>query len=100
MALKASTKPKVKINWIKAISGNNIRCQLIPSPPNTQNIRTIIQLIKKFTKPLIATDIGRISLGKYTFFNIFAFAITTAAPCVIPVVKKVQGIKAVIKNIV
>ena len=45
MALKASTKPKVKINWIKAISGNNIRCQLIPSPPNTQNIITMYPTI-------------------------------------------------------
>lgn len=36
--------------------------------------------IKKLTRPLAATDIGKISLGKYTFFIIPALVLTLMIP--------------------
>ena len=64
MALNARIKPRDNINCIIAINGSNNKCQLTPSPPPTQNRKIITQLIKKFTNPDKATEIGKISLGK------------------------------------
>ena len=68
-------------------------------PVKIKKIKIIIQEIKKLTSPLVTIEIGKISLGKYTFFKIFPLAITVLAPCVITIVKKFQGINAHIKNI-
>ena len=40
---------------------------LKPIPLNSKKIIIIMQDIKKFTNPLVTTEIGNISLGKYTF---------------------------------
>ena len=48
----------------------------------------IIVEIRKFIAPLITLDIGKISLGKYTFFTILSFIITLSVPAVTVVVKK------------
>ena len=49
--------------------------------------------ITKFTASLVTTDIGKISLGKYTFFSIFPFSIIVNDDLDIAVEKKFQGIK-------
>lgn len=47
---------------------------LIPIPPKITNARIIIVDIKKLTASLVTIEIGKISLGKYTFFyNISIF---------------------------
>ena len=58
------------MNCNSAIKGTIIMCQEIPTPEKIQNMIIITHEIKKLTRPLKATDIGNISLGKYTFFNI------------------------------
>ena len=55
--------------------------------------------ITKLTAALVTTEIGKISLGKYTFFTILALAIITPVDCVTIVVKNVQGIKPTHRNI-
>ena len=57
----------------------------------------MIQEIKKLTNPLKTCEINKISLGKYTFFIIPAFALIEVVPALTVVKKKVQGIKPVIK---
>ena len=53
--------------------------------------------IKKLTKLLVTLDIGKITLGKYTFFIISALNNTEFIPALIALVKKVQGIIPEIK---
>ena len=59
----------------------------------------IIVDITKFTASLVTTDIGNISLGKYTFFIILPFSIIVEAERVMAVEKNVHGIKPQHKNI-
>ena len=76
------------------INGYNNKYHDNPIPDPNTNARIIIVEITKFTAPLVTTEIGRISLGKYTFFIISAFPITVKAAYVIAVVKYVHGISA------
>ena len=57
----------------------------------------MIQEIKKLTNPLNTCEINKISLGKYTFLIIPAFALIEVVPVLTVVKKNVQGIKPVIK---
>ena len=57
----------------------------------------MIQEIKKLTNPLKTCEINKISLGKYTFLIIPAFALIEVVPVLTVVKKNVQGIKPVIK---
>ena len=54
--------------------------------------------IKKLIKPAKTTLIGRISLGKYTFFIIPPLIHTQLHPDVTTVVKNTHGITPVIRN--
>ena len=65
-----------------------------PRPAPSTNAKIIIVDIKKLTAPLVTTDIGNISLGKYTFLIISPFPIMVKAACDIVVVKYVHGINA------
>ena len=66
---------------------------LIPIPPKITNARIIIVDIKKLTASLVTIEIGKISLGKYTFFTIFPFYTMVNADLVIADEKNVHGIK-------
>ena len=67
--------------------------------PEINKAATIIkQDIMKLSKLLVTIVIGKISLGKYIFFKIPAFAITQPAHWVIDKLKKFQGIKAITKK--
>ena len=72
---------------------------VIPKPPNTTNPSIISDAIKKLTASLVTTDIGIISLGKYTFFIIFPFSTNENADLFIAVAKKFHGIKPQHTNI-
>ena len=61
-------------------------------PPNITNPNIIIVDIKKFTPSLVTTEIGKISLGKYTFFILFPLSIMVAAPLNTTDEKYCQGI--------
>ena len=63
-----------------ANTGNKIICHDNPTPPNKQNNIIMIDDIKKFTNPLVATDIGSISLGKYTFLIIPSLTLIVIIP--------------------
>ena len=65
---------------------------LIPNPPKTTNAIIIIVDIKKFTASLVTIEIGKISLGKYTFFSKFPFSTIVNAALLIVEEKKVHGI--------
>ena len=54
--------------------------------------------ITKLTASLVTTDIGNISLGKYTFFIIFPFSIIVLDDLIITVEKNVHGINAEHRN--
>ena len=71
---------------IKIIANDNTYCASItsgsskiyqekPIPLHSKNMKIIGRDIKKLTRPLVATDIGSISLGKYTFLIIPAFPV-------------------------
>ena len=65
---------------------------LIPTPYPITNAIIIIVDIIKFIASLVTTDIGNISLGKYTFFTIFPFSTIVNDVLDIAVEKKVHGI--------
>jgi hypothetical protein len=65
--------PSARKYSTKAINGKNIICQENPTLENNININIIMHEIKKLIKPEVATEIGNISLGKYTFLIILAF---------------------------
>jgi len=44
---------------------------VMPNPLNNTKASMITVEIKKFTASLVTIDIGKISLGKYTFFKMF-----------------------------
>ena len=69
----------------------------MPYPKAKQKTKIITQEIIKFTSPLNTCEINKISLGKYTFFIIPAFALIEVVPALTVVKKKVQGIKPVIR---
>ncbi len=71
----------------------------IPIPPNMTNPSIIIVDIRKFITSAVTTDIGIISLGKYTFFMIFPFSINVNAALFIATEKKLQGTSPQHKNI-
>ena len=79
---------------INNINGYNKIYFVIPKPVPNTNAKIIIVDIKKLTAPLVTTDIGNISLGKYTFLIISPLPIIVNADCVIVVVKYVYGINA------
>ena len=85
---------------INTINGKKIMCQLIPIPEIKRAKIIIIHDIKKLIKLLVSIETGIISLGKYIFFNIPAFAIIHEAHWIIDVLKKFHGIKAITKNTV
>ena len=100
-----SLKYTVKLEKIKAIPIDTIYCIakirkyhnqfiFIPRPLTKTNITIIIVEIKKFIASLVTTDIGNISLGKYTFLIIFPLSIITPAPLITTLLKYCQGIKA------
>ena len=60
-------------------------------------IMRIKQAIKKLTSPLNVADIGKISLGKYTFLITPALFLILPIPSPITVVKKFHGITPQIK---
>ena len=91
--------PKLIINWRIAITGSNTKCHEVPTPYETQNNNVMIHEIKKFTKPLNATDNGRISLGKYTFLIIPALFLMTETPWDSTEVKNVHGMIATTRKI-
>ena len=57
-------------------------------------------VIKKLIHCDTVTDIGIISLGKYTFLRIIPLILIQLVPDTTAVVKKFHGIKATIINIV
>ena len=61
-------------------------------PPKITNAIMMMVDIIKFTASLVTTEIGNISLGKYTFFIILPFSIIVEAERVIAVEKNVHGI--------
>ena len=63
-----------------------------PIPPKITKPNIIIVDIKKFTPSLATIEIGKISLGKYTFFIMFALSTITAAPLKTIDEKYCQGI--------
>ena len=65
-----------------------------PIPLATTNPIIIMVDIKKFTPSLVTIDIGKISLGKYTFFIIFPLSIIVAAPLNTTLEKYCHGINA------
>ncbi len=71
---------------------------LIPTPEPSKKRTIIKQEIKKLTTQLATTEIGIISLGKYTFFKIFPLLITEKLDEAIVVVKKFHGSNATIRN--
>ena len=79
-------------NCIAKITKYHKMFQDNPIPPNITKPNIIIVAIKKFTPSLATTDIGRISLGKYTFLIMFALSTTTAAPLSTTDEKYCQGI--------
>ena len=91
IALVIKIIPNDKIYWHNITSGNNKIYQLKPRPLQIKKIKIIGIEIKKFTNPLVATEIGKISLGKYTFLMIPAFPNIVKVPCDITVVKKFHG---------
>ena len=64
-----------------------------PYPKAKQKTKIITQEIIKFTSPLNTCEINKISLGKYTFLMIPAFALFEVVPVLSVVKKNVQGIK-------
>ena len=91
------------LETIKDIANNNKYCAInisgynriyfvIPIPLKITNANIITVEIKKFTASLVTTEIGNISLGKYTFFNMFPFSIIVNADLEIAVEKNVHGI--------
>ena len=68
-------------------------------PTNKTKIKIIIQEIKKLTNPLVTTDIGNISRGKYTFLIKLLLFVMQVVPWDITVVKKFQGMIPQIKKI-
>ena len=71
----------------------------MPHPPKSTKIRIITHDIRKLTSPLVTTEMGSISLGKYTFFIRFEFIVMQVVPCVMVVVNQVHGIIPQIKKI-
>ena len=65
---------------------------VIPIPPKNTTPKIIIVEIKKFIVSAVTTDIGIISLGKYTFFIMFPFSIIVKADLFIAIEKNVHGI--------
>lgn len=63
--------PNISTYCTSNITGYNNTYQVKPKPENIQNANIIIVDITKFIAPLVATEIGNISLGKYTFCIIF-----------------------------
>ena len=55
-------------------------------------------LFKKLIIPLVTTEIGKISLGKYTFLIIPAFAKIQDVPWLIAVINHVHGSIPIIKK--
>ena len=86
--------PNNNIYCINNINGYNNKYQESPTGENITNASIIIVEIIKLTAPLVTTDIGNISLGKYTFLIISPLPITVKADCVTAVVKYVHGINA------
>ena len=72
VGVKKNSKEKIQY-CITAINGKKIICQDIPKPLNITNNKIITQEIIKFIRPLVTTEIGNISLGKYTFLIKFPF---------------------------
>ena len=60
---------------------------VIPISEKITKVSIIIVEIIKLTAPLVTTDIGNISLGKYTFLIISPFPIIVNADVVTDVVK-------------
>ena len=77
---------------IISIIGKKITYFVNPNPYKRQNATIIIVDIKKFTIALVTIEIGSISLGKYTFLTMLAFAIIVYADCEMDAVKNVHGI--------
>src|SRR5574344_1042248 len=63
-----------------------------PTPPNITNANIIIVDIKKFTPSLATNDIGKISLGKYTFFITLPLSIIIDDPLSTTAAKYCHGI--------
>lgn len=99
MELVIKTRPRDKINWMKAMTGKNKIYGLNPIPLKIKKIRIIRLEIIKFVNPLATTEIGNTSRGKYTFLIMFALLMTVVVPNDITVVKKFQGIMATIRKI-
>ena len=85
--------------WTIKTKGYNTIYFDIPSPPKITNPKMINVEIIKLIASLVTTEIGIISLGKYTFFRMFPFSTNENADLLIDVAKKVQGIKPQHKNI-
>ena len=64
IALVIKIIPNDKIYWHKITNGNNKIYHEKPIPLNNKNRNIIGIEIKKLTNPLVATEIGKISLGK------------------------------------
>lgn len=94
-----NTNANVKIYWITASNGKNIKCHDSPTPPNNTKITIMMQDIKKLINPAVTDDIGNISRGKYTFFIKFELYTNIPEPWEIQVVNQVQGIIPHIKKI-
>ena len=71
----------------------------IPIPPIITNPKIISVEIRKLIVSAVTTEIGTISLGKYTFFIIFPFSIIVNADLLIAIEKNVHGIIPAHKNI-
>ena len=71
-----------------------------PIPENITKPSIIVVDIRKFTASPVTTDIGIISLGKYTFFIIFPFSINVNAALFMAAEKNVQGINPQQRNTV
>ena len=52
---------------------------VIPSPATNTKANMIIVEITKLTAPLVTTDTGKISLGKYTFLMMSPFPMMVKA---------------------
>ena len=96
---KTKQKANVIIHWTNNITGNHNTLAVIPIPEINNATKIIIQETKKFIAPLITIEIGKISLGKYTFFNIPPLPTIIDVLCEIVVAKKFHGINAENKNI-
>ena len=99
MALVIKTIPIWKIVWTKIIKGKNKMYGLKPIPLNIKNKKIIKQEMIKFTKLLPTIEIGKISLGKYTFLIILPFCSTVVVPWLMVVTKKFHGKIPIIKNV-